>query len=65
MFCLGFWQQKRAESFGGSWQGAARSDLSLRVPKAYEAGISTPPEIMGGGNSSIINALSVKRIFGI
>ena len=48
MFGLGFWKQKRAESFGGSCSRAETSGLLARVPKAYEAGISIPPEIMGG-----------------
>ncbi len=48
MLSLGFVQQKRAESFGGSWQGAARLGLSSRLPKAYENGNLNPSIKCGG-----------------
>ena len=55
MFSLGFWQQKRTESFGGSWQATAKSGLSSWLPKAYENGNLNPSIKCVGGVTRVLS----------
>ena len=58
MFGLWFWKQKRAESFGGFWQGATRSDLSSWLSKAFENGILNPSMKWGWVVTHVLSLLN-------